>query len=67
LPKQQLSELSDMLWPVTSTAQTWGIVFATLGAAFLGAIVAYVGARHQAKEQAKSDDGRNGCVISQVP
>jgi hypothetical protein len=40
---------------VTSTAQTWTIVVATLGAAFLGAIVAYLGARHQQKEQAKQD------------
>lgn len=44
-----------MLWHVNQTAQTWAIVAATVGAAFLGAIVAYAGAAHQQRKQADRD------------
>lgn len=41
---------------MTQTEQTWAIVAATLGAAFLGAIVAYVGAARQQRKQAERDE-----------
>jgi hypothetical protein len=40
---------------VSQTAQTWLIVAATLGAAFLGGILAYIGAARQQKKQAERD------------
>ena len=37
------------------TADTWAVVAATLAAAFLGAIVAYIGSARQQRKQAERD------------
>src|SRR5262249_14273139 len=37
------------------TADTWAVVAATLAAAFLGALVAYIGSTRQQRKQAKQD------------
>jgi len=37
------------------TADTWAVVGSTVGAAFLGAIVAYIGAARQQRKQAERD------------
>jgi hypothetical protein len=44
---------------VSQTAQTWLIVAATLGAAILGGVLAYIAAAHQQRKQAERDaEGR---------